>query len=225
MLTVTSVFALTTTNASAFLEAQSTVDASVIRHLVNDVYPLNSPLVGSTDYDQAAQILTELVFQCSQARWANDTASIGIPAWRYYFNATFPNTRPWANLGVFHSSEIPIVFGTYSPINATVQEYALSQTIMSTWAKFAKNPLGGPGWNPIGSGTAGQMISGDYGETINGYLIGGNGSMTEGAWSLAVFGNRGDVMSSGFTIIDQQEVDFRCSVFDSIYDMYNANVP
>jgi len=69
------------------------------------------------------------------------------------------------------------------------------------------------------------MISGDYGETINGYLIGGNGSMTEGAWSLAVFGNRGDVMSSGFTIIDQQEVDFRCSVFDSVYDGYNTNIP
>jgi acetylcholinesterase len=219
------VFALTTTNASEFLLAQKTVDASVIRNLVTNIYPLNSPLVGSTDYDQAGQILTEMVFQCSQARWANDTAAIGIPTWRYYYNATFPNTQPWANLGVFHSSEIPVVFGTYSVSNATTQEYALSQFIMGAWAKFAKNPLGGPGWNPVGTGSPGWMIAGDYGMATAGFLVAENSSMNEGSYSLGVLGNRGENMGSGVTVIDQNEVDFRCHAFSSVYEMFNSPPP
>jgi acetylcholinesterase len=166
-----------------------------------------------------------MVFQCSQARWANDTAAIGIPTWRYYYNATFPNTQPWANLGVFHSSEIPVVFGTYSVSNATTQEYALSQFIMGAWAKFAKNPLGGPGWNPVGTGSPGWMIAGDYGMATAGFLVAENSSMNEGSYSLGVLGNRGENMGSGVTVIDQNEVDFRCHAFSSVYEMFNSPPP
>jgi hypothetical protein len=55
------------------------------------------------------------------------------------------------DLGVYHSSEIPMVFGTFSRLNNTAQEVALSQFLQSAWAGFATNPVNGPGWNQVGT--------------------------------------------------------------------------
>ena len=51
--------------------------------------------------------------------------------------------------GVFHSSEIVSVFGTYPREGATQQQIALSNTMQSIWAGFAKNPYAGPGWGEV----------------------------------------------------------------------------
>lgn len=96
---------------------------------------------------------------------ANQSAAAGFPTWRYFYNATFANLQPAPNLGVYHSSEIPIVFGTFDVAgNSTATEYALSRLVQKAWADFAKDPLGGPGWPEVGSsdsvavlGTAGGM--------------------------------------------------------------------
>ncbi|KAG7139146.1 Acetylcholinesterase like protein [Verticillium longisporum] len=105
----------------------------------------------------------------------SDTAAIGLveepaalvtkasvkadnPTWRYYFNATFPNTQaPLVlpeygidNIGAYHASEIPVVFGTYGIYDkyapSTEEQKALSRYMLRSWASFAKNPDGGPGW-------------------------------------------------------------------------------
>jgi len=81
---------------------------------------------------------------------ANISATARIPAWRYLFNATFLNTQPAAalgiNLGAYHGSEIPIVFGTFPQAGSTPQEIELSKFMRGAWATFAKNPQRGPGW-------------------------------------------------------------------------------
>jgi carboxylesterase type B len=51
-----------------------------------------------------------------------------------------------ADLGVYHSSEIPLVFGTYPRVNDTKEEIQLSRFMQHAWACFAKNPTAGPGW-------------------------------------------------------------------------------
>ena len=118
---------------------------------------------------------------------ANISATAGIPAWRYLFNATFPNTQPAAalgvNLGAYHSSEIPIVFGTFPQAGATFQEVELSKFVRGAWAKFAKDPEGGPGWSKW--------------EGKNLGLIGSNGGIAE------------ETIPAG-------EVDFRCPILEPI---------
>ncbi|EME85427.1 uncharacterized protein MYCFIDRAFT_186051 [Pseudocercospora fijiensis CIRAD86] len=179
-------------NSSAAFVAEITANYTPLVETITAAYPLNATDSGPTGYEQVSQIFTEYVFQCTQALWANASAAAGIPTWRYYFNASFSNTQPAPNLGAFHSSEIPIVFGTFNQTNSTTQEYALSRTMMGIWARFARNPEAGPGWNA-------------------------NGTRSEGNFDLAVLGNRGNVLGSGVTVIDSQEVDYRCGLFHLTY--------
>ncbi|KAK5691864.1 hypothetical protein LTR97_011035 [Elasticomyces elasticus] len=178
----------------------------------------------ATDYDQISQIYTEINFQCGQAKWANDTASIGIPAWRYYFNASFINTQGYPELGVYHASEIPIVFSTYEYNNAntTTQEYALSNAMRGAWARFAKNPMGGPGWNQVGTGSAGAVLVGANEIEVGGVLQNANATIVSGAFDLGVWGNVGNGFSSGISVIDEYEVDYRCGLFEELYAAFAA---
>ena len=184
---------------------------------VKEAYPLGSPGI-STAYDQIAAIYTDFSFQCNQAKWANDTASIGIPTWRYYFNASFANTQGYPGLGVYHSSEIGIVFGTYPAENATTQEVALSHAMQGAWARFAKNPAGGPGWNQVGTGAAGQVLVGATETMLGGIYADANGDPVEGAFNLGLFGNTAAAMGAGVTVIDQNEVDYRCGFWVPVYE-------
>jgi len=125
---------------------------------------------------------------------------------------------------VYHSSEIPLVFGTYqyNPANTTTQEYALSQSMMTAWAKFAKNPAGGPGWNAVRTGGAGPVLVGASDVELGGVYMSANASVVGGAFDLGVWGNRGEAMSAGITVIDQYEVDYRCGLFEAFYEAVNG---
>lgn len=153
----------------------------------------------------------------TQALWANDSASVGIPTWRYFFNASFPNSQIYPSLGVFHSSEIVLVFGTYLQPNTTTQQYALSQFMQSAWAKFAKNPLGGPGWNRVGTGAAGSVLVGAYAQEPGGFYQDQAANVLNGTWDVGLLGNRKDALSSGVTVIPQEEVDYKCALFAPYY--------
>ncbi|KAK3114778.1 hypothetical protein LTR53_006555 [Teratosphaeriaceae sp. CCFEE 6253] len=208
------VFTVGVTDTSAFL-GSTFGNTTAARALIA---ALEASYTGfATPYDQVSAIFTDLVFQCAQAKWANDTASIGIPAWCYYFNASFANTQSYPGLGVFHSSEIPIVFSTYPKVNTTTQEYALSTAMRGAWARFAQNPAGGPGWNQVRTGTAGPVLVGATEIAIGGVLQSSSGSVASGAWDLGVWGNRGDAFSSGITVIDESEVDYRCGLYEALY--------
>lgn len=217
------VFTVGENDTTAFLSGIFTDQPDLVS-AIEAAYPIGSPGISSS-YDQIAQIYTEFAFQCSQALWANDTASVNIPTWRYYFNASFTNTQGYPNLGVYHSSEISIVFGTYPKENATTQEVALSHAMQSAWARFAKNPMGGPGWNEVSTGTAGQVLVGAYDYQIGGVYTDAQGNVLEGAWDLGLFGNRGDAMASGITVIPQQEVDYRCGFWVPVYEAVAAMNP
>ncbi|MCJ1360149.1 MAG: hypothetical protein MMC33_010152 [Icmadophila ericetorum] len=102
-------------------------------------------------YLAISQIITDSTFTCPTSAFANTAAISGYDVWRYYFNASFPNTQLFPDGGAYHSSEVPIVFGTYPAAGETNQEVGLSKFMQSTWAKFAKDPSGGPGWPALGA--------------------------------------------------------------------------
>lgn len=186
---------------------------------ISSAYPLSASDSGPDEYSKLSQIFTEYVFQCPAALWAYASASVGIPTWRYYYNASFVNTNsfPGLNLGVYHSSEIPLVFGSYLDLNVTTQEFALSAALTSMWAKFARNPRAGPGWNQVGTASQETVLVGASKTAPGGLFLEGTQYYVPGSWNLAVLGNRHDVLSSGVTVIDSQEVDHRCGLFEASY--------
>ena len=79
-------------DTTAFLISILGPDKQTYIKEIEAAYPLGEKGL-NTPFDQLAQIFTELAFQCPQALWANDSAKVGIPTWRYYFNASFMNTQ------------------------------------------------------------------------------------------------------------------------------------
>ncbi len=110
------------------------------------LYPIPSEYISNT-YEQISQIQTDFIFTCPAGLQFNGTHAPKSLSWRYFYNASFPNTNPSSvDLGAYHSSEIVSVFGTYPRQGATDLQGRLSQSMQSAWARFAKNPSGGPGW-------------------------------------------------------------------------------
>ncbi|KAF2450311.1 carboxylesterase [Karstenula rhodostoma CBS 690.94] len=136
-------------NLTAYL--QQALGAAPTPDLVAAVerqYPIGSERYPTT-YDALADIDTDISFQCGAALVANDTAAVGIPSWRYYYNASFPNTARFPDSRAYHSSEIESVFSTYPVANSTAAQRELSGFMRGAWAKFAKDPAAGPGWKAI----------------------------------------------------------------------------
>lgn len=101
------------------------------------------------DFLQLSMINTEFSMQCPAKTLAEDNFKVGIKTWRYYFNASFPNTEIFEDSGAWHSSEIGLVFGTYPREGATKFQTELSQNMQRAWADFIKDPTRGPGWDPV----------------------------------------------------------------------------
>ena len=138
------IFVIGDTNTTAYLETTFLLNAEQAAGL-ESLYPIPSLYINNS-YTQIAQIFTDFTFQCPAATAFNNTHKAGIPAFRYIYNASFPNLEPVPGLGVYHSAEIPIVFGTYPPTGATAEQAALSKYMQTSWATFAKQPMMGPGW-------------------------------------------------------------------------------
>ena len=85
--------------------------------------------------------------------------------------------------------------------------------MQSAWARFAKNPSAGPGWNAVGTGGAGLVLQGAYDQVRGGIFRDQNGTVVEGDWDLGAFGDVGDVSGSGITVLPQSELDYRCALF------------
>ncbi|RDI89752.1 hypothetical protein Vi05172_g748 [Venturia inaequalis] len=114
-------------------------------------YPVGVGSMYKTDYDAVAAIATDSSFTCVTSRESKISAEAGYPTWRYFFNASFPNTDFPPGSGAYHSSEIPFVFGNLkTPVSPpSYEELSLSAIMQTTWADFAKDPEKGPGWAKV----------------------------------------------------------------------------
>jgi carboxylesterase type B len=104
--------------------------------------------------------MSDAVFSCPSGYAALVRIKAGVPAWRYRYHGVYENTRisTQPNIGAYHSSEIPIVFGATElrpgVDKDTLEEAKLSLNIRHAWAEFAKNPetglvkLGWPVYDP-----------------------------------------------------------------------------
>jgi carboxylesterase type B len=111
-------------------------------------YPLGEAGM-EREVDRMDRILTDVLGQCPIKFIADDSASVDIPTWRYYFDAGFPNSELFNGSGAYHSAEIEMVFGTYNTTNAPGFQVEVSKAMQKAWADFAKDPEKGPGWRMV----------------------------------------------------------------------------
>ncbi|KAL3475162.1 Alpha/Beta hydrolase protein [Aspergillus californicus] len=116
--------------------------------LIISQYPLGEPGI-LTENARINRIVTEFLMQCNTQLHANDTKSLGIPSWRFVFNASFPNTEFYPNAGAYHAIEVGFAFGTYRQEGATEFQHELSRALQKAYADFARDPTAGPGWPQI----------------------------------------------------------------------------
>ncbi|KAF2163249.1 hypothetical protein M409DRAFT_68551 [Zasmidium cellare ATCC 36951] len=102
------------------------------------------------DYDPAgvnqtaAAAFTASFANCPGDAAAAAKASFGVPVWRTRYFGTWPNLNPLPWLGAFHSSDLPMIFGT-SDLRGpdTAAETATSKYYQGAWAAFARDPSNG----------------------------------------------------------------------------------
>ncbi|EXK36914.1 hypothetical protein FOXG_09027 [Fusarium oxysporum f. sp. lycopersici 4287] len=147
-----------------------------------------------TDFDVAAAIYTDFVWQCPQAILANISASIN-PTWRFYFNASVTSLLDdkYSWLGKFHGSDVLLLFNTPTFDTMSPQLYTFAEYLRGVVGRFVRNPQAGPGW-PVGSRYVANL--GDVGQT----------------------------QTSGPSIINQTVLDQRCSLYESIYPLIEEYV-
>ena len=63
---------------------------------------------------------------------------------RYRYYGVFPNQEISPKAGAYHSSEIPLLFGTTEDTGKdTPSETKLARNMRHAWAEFAKDPVNG----------------------------------------------------------------------------------
>lgn len=147
-----STFALSAgNNVTAFVEGTFGTGSEVSRILLQLYAPGSPATIGLTTGQQIiSQIVTDSTFRCTSGFVANWTSTLlRVPVWQYMFNASVPSNQwdEYPTLGVYHTSELAVLFGTYPKNGSTDVEARLSMSMQKQFADFIKNPMGGPGWS------------------------------------------------------------------------------
>lgn len=90
----------------------------------------------------AANLQTARSFTCPADIAAAGKRSFDVPVWRVRYYGEWPNNlNPLKWLGAYHSSDIPVIFGTSDLLGAdTQEEKEVSKYYQGAWAAFARDP-------------------------------------------------------------------------------------
>ncbi|KAJ0168319.1 Liver carboxylesterase 1 [Colletotrichum tanaceti] len=154
---------------------------------------------GISLFHAAAQVYTEIIYQCPNLLISQTSAQSDIPTWRYYYNASFPNLAAAGytseQLGASHGSDTRMIWGTYPREGATDREISLSRYLQAIWAGFVKDPFrNGPGWEKVD--------------------VDGN--------NIACIGCVGNETMS---LINSATVDGRCALYAPFFDNHKVKTP
>ncbi|KAI0062565.1 alpha/beta-hydrolase [Artomyces pyxidatus] len=153
------------------LQDDGTVFTSGVKNLTTalpDLFGANAPSVatvralypGLNDSQVIAAAYRDKNFRCPAKLWSEAFVGSGIEyVYRYTYGASFADDAPYPNLGAWHTSELPELFGTYNASTATADEETLSNSFQTAFANFVKNPKVPPAanWPEYGSGTVAKI--------------------------------------------------------------------
>jgi acetylcholinesterase len=105
-----------------------------------------------------ADAATASLFLCPVVQTTHDRHATNTTTFRYLYGGNFSNISPQPWEGAYHSSDLPLIFGTYGIArgNGTEFEREASEKIQDYYLAFAKDPVNGlpaMGWktyNPSG---------------------------------------------------------------------------
>ncbi|KAF5522930.1 Acylcarnitine hydrolase [Colletotrichum aenigma] len=125
---------------------------------IMQIVAVKQQITGVSLFDAAAQVYTEVVYQCTPSKPAllvsRVSSQSNIPTWRYFYNASFPNLAAEGytsdELGASHGTDTAMIWGTYPQERATDYQRELGRYLQKLWAGFIKDPSGqGPGWERV----------------------------------------------------------------------------
>ncbi|KAK9343385.1 Alpha/Beta hydrolase protein [Lipomyces starkeyi] len=92
----------------------------------------------------AEDTLLDIIF-CPDMTTADLRTKAGRTTFRYQYQGNFTNNSPLFWMGAYHSSELPMIFGTSGDFRgpATEFEKATSRMMQDLWLAFANDPLHG----------------------------------------------------------------------------------
>ncbi|KAH9233385.1 hypothetical protein K456DRAFT_1838338 [Colletotrichum gloeosporioides 23] len=139
---------------------------------IMQIVAVKQQMTGISLFGAAAQVYTEVVYQCPALLVSRVSSQSNIPTWRYFYNASFPNLAAEGytsdELGASHGTDTAMIWGTYPQEGATDYQRELSRYLQKLWAGFIKDPSGkGPGWERVdadGSNIACIGCTGEVGE-------------------------------------------------------------
>ncbi|KAL3441436.1 Alpha/Beta hydrolase protein [Aspergillus insuetus] len=127
------------------------------------------PLDGTGPDEVTAQASTTALFTYPAGIAARTRRDHNIPNWRYLYHGNWTNLSPVPWLGASHSSELPLVFGTYNLVQPISRDQGLaSKYIQGAWAAFANDPhdglsaYGWPVYDPHDSSLANLALDNRY---------------------------------------------------------------
>ncbi|KAG4440682.1 hypothetical protein IFR05_003828 [Cadophora sp. M221] len=105
------------------------------------------PYTDSGPGEAALFATTQNIIACPLAVEVKARNMIGLPTYRYQYAGNFSNISPVSWMGAYHSSELPILFGTHDKEfdgPSTAFEYNVSHAMQAFWLSFASNPSAAP---------------------------------------------------------------------------------
>jgi acetylcholinesterase len=106
----------------------------------------------------AARLVTLDTFQCPADLTARSRHTSGAKTFRYFYSGNFSNIAPRLWEGAYHSSELPLIFGTSGIARgaSTAFEISLGEKMQDLYLAFATDPVNGlpsqgwPAYKPAG---------------------------------------------------------------------------
>ncbi|RMZ71844.1 para-nitrobenzyl esterase [Pyrenophora seminiperda CCB06] len=93
----------------------------------------------------AVNAATASIFHCPAVKATQDRYAANATTFRYLYTGNFSNISPQPWEGAYHSSDLPMYFGTYGIArgNGTAFERAVSEKTQDYYLAFAKDPVHG----------------------------------------------------------------------------------
>ncbi|KAH9807844.1 carboxylesterase [Teratosphaeria destructans] len=90
--------------------------------------------------------ITQSVIACPTGQEVKNRELAGLTTYRYRYSGVFNNTSPVPWFGAYHSSELPLLFGTHGEYrgNSTPYEFEFSHFMEALWLSFAVDPVSEP---------------------------------------------------------------------------------
>ncbi|KAM3157857.1 Chlorogenic acid esterase [Botrytis cinerea] len=98
-------------------------------------------------------------YVCPNSAASYYRTQLGLKTYRFQYRGNFSNVAPLAWAGAYHSSELPMIFGTSEDFRGknTELEWETSRAMQDAWLAFARKPDGGLeelGWG----NSSGQVV-------------------------------------------------------------------